>query len=119
MYKAYVTGIGWCCMQDGEIVEVISQEGGVKMAAIDYNKSIEEGLRLTIDQWFTAQALEPSARFYLYYKPQNPLLMIAKDAPNDEWRLATASHINGGHAKERVFNFCWGVSRSLPILPVD
>jgi hypothetical protein len=26
MYKAYVTGVGWCWMQDGEIIEVIETE---------------------------------------------------------------------------------------------
>ena len=26
MYKAYVTGIGWCWIEDGEIIEVISSD---------------------------------------------------------------------------------------------
>ena len=29
MYKAYVTGVGWCWIQDGEIVEKISCEDAI------------------------------------------------------------------------------------------
>ena len=81
---------------------------------------IKERLMLELKHWFSQQAKNPYADFYLYYMPQTAEhdsgLLIAREAKTHI--LVLSERIRKGDTIEQNFNRLYPYLRKLPLLSV-
>lgn len=69
---------------------------------------LQDRLKIELIHWFSIQCRENETDFHLYYTETIPgkdgSIMIARNAPNPEWKLAMPERINKGATIEQNFN---------------
>lgn len=88
-----------------------------------FDEFCDAWLKPAVSCWWWDQSRELDTQFYLWYKPANKeipgAMIIDRNAPNDEWILASPERIPVDLGTNSVLKKLKDIARRLPILPTE